>query len=121
MRVFIYLVVGLLLCKGASAAEETCKKLPSTYAISTPMTVLEVEADEMKNLEEVLRIVPDLPRVPFGYGNQEWEKFKAQLQEGDTIVHFRSDRRSWSNLAGEEGYAIMREGCIFRRFTTLIN
>jgi len=50
------------------------------------------------------------PQKAFGYMNAEWMKFKDAMRTGDCVVFFRSDRTSWNELKGVEGYGLMRKG-----------
>ena len=78
-------------------------------------TVAEVEALEM---------CPDdgrVPHVPFGFMNDRWEEFKAQVQEGDKIVAFSSDAESWVQMCGREGYHLVRDKGIVTEIITLMN
>jgi len=115
---FFFCVLSTL---GGNALADECDKLPLTYTVSNPMSVAEIETDNLKDLGGKLKVRPDLPRVPFGFINREWESFKSRIEKGDSVVHFVSDERSWRSLAGREGYAILRKGCVLGTFTTMVN
>ena len=91
------------------------------WKFSAPVNVEEIEAAWFKELPELLKGRPDLPQAPFGFVNDRWEQFKAQLREGDDLVRFCTDRSSWKNLAGREGVAILRLGCVADTFVITMN
>jgi uncharacterized lipoprotein YehR (DUF1307 family) len=44
---------------------------------------------------------------------KEWKDFVSTVQNGDIIVFFKTSSETWRQLAGREGYAIIRKGeCI---------
>jgi hypothetical protein len=57
------------------------------YSISQPLTVAEVEA---KSLQELQNAPRSCPKVPFGYANASWVKLKEHIQPGDEILFIRS-------------------------------
>ena len=75
-----------------------------------PLSVAAVEREGM----DAVRGCGHCPQVPFGYMHSYWEKFKRQIQPGDSLVFFRSDKKSWSGLYGREGYAIIRNGKVVK-------
>jgi len=62
-----------------------------------------------------------VPHVPFGFGNKKWLKFKQQMLPGDEIYHFNSSAESWRNLAGREGYVLVRGVEVVDEFVTTLN
>ena len=44
---------------------------------------------------------PELTK-PFGFQNIEWEALKSQMQPGDELWEFRTDRESWQQLMGSK-------------------
>ena len=51
----------------------------------------------------------------------EWEALKAKMLPGDEIWFFASDAESWRQLAGREGYALVRDGDVIDTFVTGMN
>jgi hypothetical protein len=58
---------------------------------------------------------------PFGFMNEEWQRFKAELRAGDQLWTFSSSAESWRMLAGRAGIVLYREGQPVRQFITLMN
>jgi len=78
------------------------------WAIRGPLTIAQIE---QKALEEI-RESPDVPQVPFGYENDNWNKLKSQYKDGDEFYFFASDDFSWRYTYGEAGYVLIRDNQI---------
>ena len=52
--------------------------------------------------------------VPFGFINEHWNAFKAEIIEGDELWLFSSSRESWTNNCGKGGICIVRDGVIVK-------
>jgi hypothetical protein len=74
--------------------------------IKGPFTIEEVEKKSLDRLSKSSR--QDIPKVPFGFNNDEWKKFKSNYKDGDEIFYLTSDEKSWRGLYGREGYALIR-------------
>jgi len=74
------------------------------------VTVAEAEATVYPGLEHVARS----PRW-----EAKWESFKAQMLDGDELVEFCSDRRSWEMLMGCAGYELVRDGKVVDQIVTM--
>lgn len=98
-----------------------CGKFSPTDEVSAPLTIDEIERQEMATLPDMLQLRSDYPKVPFGFINAEWVAFKSMVRPGDKIVRYSTDKHSWQNLAGESGYALMRSGCLVETFKTMRN
>ncbi len=61
------------------------------------------------------------PKVPFGFAHGEWLSFREQVREGEVMVHYRSGQRFWRNLAGSEGYALIRGDTVIAVFTVAVS
>lgn len=83
-------------------------------AIIGPLTIEEIEARETPRCA-------GCPQVPFGRSNESWEAFKMQVQEGDELYLFSSDKKSWSAFAGRLGYAHIRDGKVVDVMIILIS
>ena len=87
------------------------------WAIRGPLTIAQVE---QKSLEKI-RESPDVPQVPFGYQNDNWNKLKSQHKDGDEFYFFGSDPVSWAYLRGELGYVLIRDNEIVGWIVTNIS
>jgi hypothetical protein len=105
----------------ANPPGKTCGKFAPTDVVSAPLTIAEIERQEMASLSENLKIRSDYPKVPFGFMNAEWMAFKSMFRAGDKIVRYSTDKHSWQHLAGETGYALIRSGCVIETFRTMWN
>lgn len=105
----------------AHAPQRSCSKFSSTYIVSAPLKIVEIEKVETERIAAFSAIRDDIPKLPFGFENSKWVEFKAKIKPGDKIVSYSSDRKSWSDLAGQAGYAILRSGCIVEDFVTMQN
>jgi hypothetical protein len=105
----------------ANTRGKHCVKFAPTDEVSAPLTIAEIEREEMAALSEKLKIRSDYPKVPFGFMNAEWVAFKSMFRPGDKIVRYSTDRHSWQHLAGETGYALIRSGCRIETFRTMWN
>jgi hypothetical protein len=114
----------LLIASTAALANppgKDCGKFAPTDVVSAPLTIAEIERQEMATLSEHLKIRSDYPKVPFGFMNAEWVAFKSMFHPGDKIVRYSSDKHSWQHLAGETGYALIRSGCLIETFRIMWN
>lgn len=105
----------------AARSGEDCAKFAPTDAVSAPLTITEIERQDMANLPADLKIRPDLPKVPFRFANAEWAAFKSMVRRGDKIVQYSTSSHSWKHLAGEAGYGLIRSGCVITTFRTMLN
>jgi hypothetical protein len=106
----------------AKPQNKSCATLASSgFVFSRPMKISEIERIQMEGMSKMAQIRPDLPKVPFAFGNAEWVAFKSRIRPGDKIVAYSTDSRSWKHLAGESGYALIRRGCFVEKFVTLMN
>jgi hypothetical protein len=114
-------LLTLPLMAGANPSDKHCGKFSPTVVVSAPLTIRQIERQEMAELSEALKVRPDIPRVPFGFQNPEWLAFKSMYKPGDKIVRYSTDRHSWQHLAGETGFALIRSGCIISKLRTMMN
>jgi hypothetical protein len=78
-----------------------------------------VEEAESRNLVTDQRLGPK--PVPFGFMNEQWERFKGRLRKGDELWEFSSSAESWRHLAGRAGICIVRDGRIIDTMVTRLN
>ena len=77
-----------------------------------PLSIEQVEEESLRSsLEWFCEYVrEDIPKVPFGFINDTWLRFKMRLCGTDKIYYFISEKDSWAVLCGCAGYALIREG-----------
>lgn len=122
MRVLLLILLASACALAEAApARKSCGKFSSSYSVSQPMTIEEIEKHEMEKTTAMLKMRDDLPKVPFAFMHGEWLSFKSRLRPGDEIVAFNSGGDSWHHLAGEMGYAMLRGGCVIETFVTMRN
>lgn len=100
----IALLVGLY--AGSTVADD-CRKIAAHWDISEPLSIAEVEQTSL----EKMRGKPNAPQVPFGYINEDWERFKERFADGDVLLYVSMDAPP-GLPHGYTGYARMRGGCV---------
>lgn len=77
-----------------------------------PLSIEQIEEEYLRSHLELFcqNVRKDIPKVPFGFNNDTWLKFKIQLCGTDKIYYFMSEKDSWAVLYGCAGYALIREG-----------
>jgi len=120
----VRVLLGLYLLLAASASmaapsSKRCDTFSSTDEVSAPMTILEIEKQAMAELLAARKERPEHPDLLFGYANAEWLGLKSMVQAGDEIVRYTTDKSSWERRSGHKGYALIRSGCIIKRFVTV--
>lgn len=105
----------------ANTSSKHCGKFSPTTEVSRPLTIDEIERQEMAEVSEWIKVRSDIPKVPFGFGNAEWVAFKSRVLPGDNLVGYSTDRHSWQHFASETGYALMRSGCLIETFVKMRN
>jgi hypothetical protein len=94
------------------------------WYVSPPLSVEEIEQEAMKELvryQQSPNARKDVPMVPFGFANDEWNVFKSKVEPGDEIRKITAPSEYWQRLAGWEGYVLVREGLIIWQMMTRIN
>lgn len=100
------------------------KYIENGWHISEPMTVEEIEKNKLAEITEYLNkpdARKDVPKLPFGFANGEWEEFKTRLKPRDEIREIMSPPESWQALAGWQGYVIVRKKHVVWDMTVLKN
>jgi hypothetical protein len=98
-----------------------CAAVPKSELASGPLTIKEIEGQEMAKLPDTLKWQPDMPKLPFGFGHAEWVAFKSRARPGDKIYRYVSSQHSWEHHAGRAGLVLVRAGCVVGEFTTMMN
>lgn len=77
-----------------------------------PLSIEQIEEEYLRSRLELFceNRRNDIPKIPFGFSNDTWLKFKMQLCGTDKIYYFISEKDSWAALCGCAGYALIREG-----------
>lgn len=96
-------------------AVQECSLIPFDWL----QNIITLEQAEENNLILDERLGPE--PVVFGFINDEWEEFKARIQDGDELWEFSSPPESWERLAGRSGLCIVRDGIIINVMITIIN
>ncbi len=86
--------------------------------IRGPLTVAEVEQELFGAPVDASSIMSPPLRDMF---KEKWLRLKSSFEEGDELYFFRSDKTSWSQLRGREGYVLVREDKIVSRLVTRMN
>jgi hypothetical protein len=82
-----------------------------------PLSIAAIEQEALASSATCI----DCPQKPFGYQHSEWQQFKSSIRDGDCIVFFHSNPASWRGLYGSEGYALIRNGSVYRTILTRMN
>ncbi len=73
------------------------------------ITIAEAEAAYPGITDDRVKNFPDAAK-PFGFRHAEWEALKTHMQPGDQLWTFISPPKSWEDLAGRSGIALVRNG-----------
>ena len=115
----------MLLCQGESvyaadrASEHAVPVIPAAWLIKK-VSVAEAEADHPGARDERAKQHPELAR-PFGALNAKWEALKADMRPNDELWTFSSPPRTWEDLAGRAGIALVRDGIPIEIIVTMLN
>ena len=56
------------------------------WGIRGPLTIAQIEQESLQRIR--LSPNPDVPQVPFGYDNDQWNTLKSQYKDGDELYFF---------------------------------
>ena len=93
--------------------------IPKSW-LDKKITIAEAEAEHPGINDERVQRFPDAAK-PFGFKNGQWEAIKAAMQPGDELWTFASPAKSWEDLAGRAGIAVVRDGNPVMVLTTMLN
>ena len=113
MRSLLICCLFLISFLGADVATATC--IPNepalselvknkTITITGPFTIEELERENMIEVKGIKE------KLPFGYGNDKWQKFKADISNNDK-VYFMVKREGHFY---QDGHILVRGGCVVR-------
>jgi hypothetical protein len=111
-------VTGIATSDLARAADDV-PLIPKTW-LDKKITIAEAEAEHPGINDERVQRFPDAAK-PFGFKNGQWEAIKAAMQPGDELWTFASPAKSWEDLAGRAGIAVVRDGNPVMVLTTMLN
>ena len=97
-----------------------CENSSMVGHLSDPLSIAEIERDEMRELPSELLIKSELSKAPFGQNYRAWVDFKSRLLPGDQVVRYKSDGYVSLGRRGAAGYASIRAGCVIETFATLL-
>jgi hypothetical protein len=110
------IVMGAVL---PAAAAEDAAPIPTAW-LDKKISVAEAEAAHPGINDERIQRFPDAAK-PFGFRSGEWEALKAAMQPSDEIWTFSSSAKSWQDLAGRAGIALVRDGKPIKVLVTMMN
>ena len=125
MRLILTLLCAISLsCAGIvssdlARAADDMPLIPKSW-LDKKMTIAEAEAEHPGINDERVQRFPDAAK-PFGFKSGQWEAIKAAMQPGDELWTFASPAKSWEDLAGRAGIAVVRDGNPIMVLTTMLN
>ena len=128
MRLILTLLCAISLsCAGMTGmasldlarAADDMPLIPKAW-LDKKITIAEAEAEHPGIKDERVQRFPDAAK-PFGFKNGQWEAIKAAMQPGDELWTFASPAKSWEDLAGRAGIAVVRDGNPVMVLTTMLN
>ena len=108
-----------LACAGLARAADDMPLIPKAW-LDKKVTVAEAEAEHPGIKDERVQRFPDAAK-PFGFKSGQWEAIKAAMQPSDELWTFASPAKSWEDLAGRAGIAVVRDGNPVMVLTTMLN
>ena len=125
MRLILTLLCAISLsCAGMASldlahAADDMPLIPKSW-LDKKVTIAEAEAEHPGIRDERVQRFPDAAK-PFGFKNGQWEAIKAAMQPGDELWTFASPAKSWEDLAGRAGIAVVRDGNPIMVLTAMLN
>jgi hypothetical protein len=120
MRLVVAVLCAIALsCAGMARAADDMPLIPKSW-LDKKITIAEAEAEHPGINDERVQRFPDAAK-PFGFKNGQWEAIKAAMQPGDELWTFASPAKSWEDLAGRAGIAVVRDGNPVMVLTTMLN
>jgi hypothetical protein len=120
MRLVVALLCAISLWHGGPArAADDVPAIPKAW-LDKKMSIAEAEAAHPGVNDERVQRMPEIAK-PFGFLNSQWEALKAEMQPGDELWSFASPAKSWEDLAGRAGIAVVRDGNPIKVLVTKLN
>jgi len=105
--------------------KEYCRGYPFNFEVQGPVTLTEYRNGWIEGYEKWAERMRKDNRSPGTFEDssqgRECARLETQYREGDELYFFRSEERSWSDLAGTEGYVLIRNGKIIDTVETRTN
>jgi hypothetical protein len=112
-------LLGYCAVAPAAMADEASPVIPISW-LQKKVTIAEAEAEHPGITDERKSRFPEAAK-PFGFAHQKWEELKAAMLPGDELWTFSSPPKSWEDLAGRAGIALVRKGIPVRTIVTVMN
>jgi hypothetical protein len=120
LRFVVALLRAIALWHGGSArAADDASRIPKEW-LDKKISVEEAEAAHPGINDDRVQRFPEAAK-PFGFQSQAWEALKAAMQPGDELWTFASPAKSWEDLAGRAGIAVVRDGNPIKVLVTVMN
>jgi hypothetical protein len=108
MRFITVLLLTLSSLLTQARAMDGEPSIPKAW-LQEQITVAEAEKAYPGITDERVKTSPEAAK-PFGFRHAEWEALKTHMQPGDQLWTFMSPPKSWEDLAGRSGIALVRNG-----------
>ena len=108
MRFIVILLCALLPFSTVAHAGDNSFMIPKEW-LQKQITIAEAETAYPGITDDRVKNFPDAAK-PFGFRHAEWEALKTHMQPGDQLWTFMSPPKSWEDLAGRSGIALVRNG-----------
>lgn len=120
MRLILVMLCAISLSVGGMArADDDGSPIPKAW-LDKKVSVAEAEAAHPGISDDRVERFPDAAK-PFGFQSKAWEALKAAMQPGDELWTFASPAKSWEDLAGRAGIALVRDGNPIKVLVTMLN
>ena len=113
------LCASLLGVGGPAYAADDAPPIPKAW-LDKKISIAEAEAAHPGVNDERVQRMPEIAK-PFGFQNKAWQELKAAMQPGDELWTFASPAKSWEDLAGRAGIAVVRNGIPIKALVTKLN
>ncbi len=108
MRFVAAFLFGVLFVHAPMRAMGDEAQIPKDW-LQQQISIAEAEAAYPGITDDRVKEVPEAAK-PFGFRHAEWEALKTHMQPGDQLWTFMSPPKSWEDLAGRSGIALVRNG-----------
>jgi hypothetical protein len=115
----VLVCASLLGVSGPAYAADEASPIPKAW-LDKKISVEEAEAAHPGINDDRAGRFPEAAK-PFGFQSQAWEALKAAMQPGDELWTFASPAKSWEDLAGRAGIAVVRDGNPIKVLVTVMN
>ena len=121
MRMLLSLcLVAVIQSAAADPSTGLCENGRTLAGRPDPLSIAEIERNEMRELPSELLIKSEFSKAPFGHGYPAWVNFKSRLRPGDQVIRYKPGQHASIGRQGEAGYASIRAGCVIETFVTLL-